>query len=112
MFRGSSQRDAVGRSCMITRKYFSWTTLVGLLAWASFASAHDDGHECKPSGSPSAHGQTGAVAVAQPVESWSNPGLLVADKQPRPEKVRRVSGSGDMVETAKPPITVEPVQWL
>jgi hypothetical protein len=97
---------------MFTRRFFSWTTLVGLLTWASFASAHGNSHECKPSGSPNSHGQTGAVAVAQPVEYWSKPWLLVADKQTRPDKVRLVSAGGDIVEIAKPPITVEPVQWL
>lgn len=97
---------------MFTRKCFSWATLISLLAWASFASAHGNTHECKPSGSPNAHGQTGAVAVAQPVEYWSKPWLLVADKQTRPDKVRLVSASGDIVEIAKPPITVEPVKWL
>ena len=97
---------------MVSRKYFSWATLVGVLACASSASAHDDSHECKPSGSPNAHGQTGAVEVAQPVEYWSKPWLLVADKQTRPDKVRLVSASGDIVDIAKPPITVEPVKWL
>jgi hypothetical protein len=97
---------------MFARQYFSWTALVGLLAWAPFASAHGNSHECKPSGSPNALGQTGEVAVAQPVEYWSKPWLLVADKQSRPDKVRLVSASGDIVEIAKPPITVEPVKWL
>lgn len=97
---------------MFARKCFSWTTLIGLLAWAPFASAHGNNLDCKPSGSPNAHGQTGAVAVAQPVEYWSKPWLLVADKQTRPDKVRLVSASGDIIDIAKPPITVEPVKWL
>ena len=97
---------------MFTCKYVSWTALVGLLAWAPFASAHGNSHECKPSGSPNALGQTGEVAVAQPVEYWSKPWLLVADKQAKPDKVRLVSASGDIIDIAKPPITVEPVQWL
>lgn len=97
---------------MFRRQLFSWTTLVGLLACASAASAHGNKHECKPSGSPNALGRTGEVAVAQPVEYWSKPWLLVADKQTRPDKVRLVSASGDIVEIAKPPITVEPVRWL
>jgi hypothetical protein len=97
---------------MFTRRGCSWAALIGLSAWASFASAHGTSHECKPTGSPNAHGQTGAVAVAQPVEYWSKPWLLVADKQTRPDKVRLVSASGDIVEIAKPPITVEPVKWL
>lgn len=97
---------------MFTRKYFSWTLLVGLLAWAPSAAANGNSHECKPTGSPNALGQTGEVAVAQPVEYWSKPWLLVADKQSRPDKVRLVSAGGDIVEIAKPPITVEPVKWL
>lgn len=97
---------------MVTRNCFSWAALVGLLAWAPLAAAHGNNLECKPSGSPNAHGQTGAVAVAQPVEYWSKPWLLVADKQARPDKVRLVSASGDIVDIAKPPITVEPVKWL
>jgi hypothetical protein len=97
---------------MFTRSFISWAALVGLTCWPSFASGHGNSHECKPSGSPNAHGQTGAVAVAQPVEYWSKPWLLVADKETRPDKVRLVSASGDIIDIAKPPITVEPVKWL
>ena len=97
---------------MFTCKVVSWTTVLGLWAWASFAAAHGNSHECKPTGSPNALGQTGEVAVAQPVEYWSKPWLLVADKQTRPDKVRLVSAGGDIIDIAKPPITVEPVKWL
>jgi hypothetical protein len=97
---------------MFTRKYVSWAAMVGVLASAQLAAAHSDSRECKPSGSPNSLGQTGEVAVAQPVEYWSKPWLLVADKQAKPDKVRLVSASGDIVEIAKPPITVEPVKWL
>jgi hypothetical protein len=97
---------------MFTRQYFSWTAVVGVLACAPLALAHGTSHECKPTGTPNSLGQTGAVAVAQPVEYWSKPWLLVADKQSRPDKVRLVNAGGDIVEIAKPPITVEPVTWL
>jgi hypothetical protein len=96
---------------MFTRR-LSWAAVMGLIALTSLAAARGKGRECKPSGSPNQLGQTGAVAVAQPVEYWSKPWLLVADKLTRPDKVRLVSASGDVVEIAKPPITVEPVQWL
>lgn len=81
----------------------------------SVSSAAADGKqakECKPSTPPSAHGQVGAVEVAQPVDYWSKPWLLITDKQSKPDKVRLVSASGEVIEIGKPPITVEPVQWL
>lgn len=78
----------------------------------SSAAADSKQRECKPSGLPNALGQTGAVEVAQPVDYWSKPWLLVTDKQTRPEKVRLVSAQGEVIEIGKPPITVDPVQWL
>jgi len=97
---------------MISR---SWKTLMvaaALAAMGGSASARGKGRECKPSGLPNQLGQTGAVAVAQPVDYWSKPWLLVADKQTRPDKIRLVSAAGEVIEIGKPPITVEPVQWL
>jgi hypothetical protein len=82
------------------------------LGVGSFAAAHGKGRECKPSGMPNQLGQTGAVAVAQPVAYWSKPWLLVTDKSTKPDKVRLVSADGQVIEIGKPPITVEPVQWL
>jgi hypothetical protein len=78
----------------------------------SIAAANGKQKECKPSGLPTAIGQTGAVEVAQPVDYWSKPWLLVTDKQSRPDKVRLVSATGEVIEIGKPPITVDPVQWL
>ncbi len=83
-------------------------SLVGSIA----AAGGNKARECKPSGMPNALGQTGAVAVAQPVEYWSKPWLLVTDKPTRPDKVRLVSAGGEIIEIGKPPITVEPVVWL
>jgi hypothetical protein len=46
------------------------------------------------------------------VDYWSKPWLLVTDKLTRPDKVRLLSADGTVIDIAKPPITVEPVQWL
>jgi hypothetical protein len=89
--------------------------MVAVLAIAgsgSIAAADGKLKECKPSGLPNSIGQTGAVEVAQPVDYWAKPWLLVTDKQTRPDKVRLVSATGEVIEIGKPPITVDPVQWL
>jgi hypothetical protein len=85
---------------------------VAVGAMAGAAHAGGKGRECKPSGSANQLGQTGAVAVAQPVEYWSKPWLLLTDKPTKPDKVRLVSADGQVIEIGKPPITVEPIQWL
>jgi hypothetical protein len=89
-------------------------TMIGFLVAIASSKVSADGkqHECKPSGLPSQLGQTGAVAVAQPVDYWSKPWLLVTDKQTRPDKIRLVSPQGEVVEIGKPPITVDPLLWL
>lgn len=98
---------------MIHRSFVAVAAVVVVVAWGSSAAAGGGkGRECKPSGNPNQLGQTGAVAVAQPVEYWSKPWLLVTDKPIKPEKVRLVSAGGEVIEIGKPPITVEPMQWL
>ena len=85
-----------------------------LAATGQVASVHADGskRECKPSGLPNQLAQAGAIEVAQPVDYWSKPWLLITDKRNRPDKVRLLSADGTLIDIAKPPITVEPVQWL
>jgi hypothetical protein len=94
----------------------SWNIATGLclaiVITASAASADRKQHECKPTGMPNQLGNTGAIVVAQPVDYWSKPWLLVTDKQTRPDKIRLVSPQGEVVEIGKPPITVDPVLWL
>lgn len=97
---------------MIKRTCVVVAALAALVASGSIAAAGGKGRECKPSGMPNSLGQTGAIEVAQPVDYWSKPWLLVTDKSTRPDKVRLVSASGEVIEIGKPPITVEPVQWL
>ena len=97
---------------MFTRKWVPLMAAVAVLASGATARAGGKGRECKPSGSANELGQTGAVAVAQPVEYWSKPWLLLTDKSTKPDKVRLVSADGQVIEIGKPPITVEPIQWL
>jgi hypothetical protein len=97
---------------MTSRRAIGVIALVAISVSGSIAFANPKQKECKPSGVPNAIGQTGAVEVAQPVDYWSKPWLLVTDKQSRPDKVRLVSATGEVIEIGKPPITVDPVQWL
>jgi hypothetical protein len=97
---------------LFSRIGIGMVAIAAIGALGSIATARGKGRECKPSGLPNQLGQTGAVAVAQPVEYWSKPWLLVADKQMKPDKIRLVSAGGEVIEIGKPPITVEPVQWL
>lgn len=86
--------------------------LIASAGIGSTAQANGTKRECKPSGMPSQLAQAGAIEVAQPVDYWSKPWLLITDKLTRPDKVRLLSPDGTVVDIAKPPITVEPVQWL
>jgi hypothetical protein len=79
---------------------------------AATAAARGKSLECKPSGFPSQLAASGAIAVAQPVQYWERPWLLVADKAQRPDKVRLVGGNGEVIDIGKPPITAEPIVWL
>jgi hypothetical protein len=97
---------------MSSRSCVSLLGVVALSGVASIAAAGGKGRECKPSGSPNQLGQTGAVGVAQPVEYWSKPWLLLTDNATRPDKVRLLSADGKVIDISKPPITVEPMQWL
>jgi hypothetical protein len=97
---------------MTSRWGITLSALLALGAWGSIATANGKQKECKPSGVPNALGRTGVVEVAQPVDYWSKPWLLLTDKQSRPDKVRLVSATGEVIEIGKPPITVDPVQWL
>ena len=91
-----------------------WTMIsMGVVLSAlSVRAAADKGRECKPSGAPQALGEVGAVGVAQPVEYWSQPWLLVTDKQVKAEHVRLVAAEGKLIELQKPPITAEPQYWM
>ncbi len=97
---------------MTSRSGMVLIACVAIAGWVSIALADGKQKECKPSGLPNAIGHTGAVEVAQPVDYWSKPWLLITDKQSRPDKVRLVSATGEVIEIGKPPITVDPVQWL
>jgi hypothetical protein len=83
-----------------------------VMVLAATAAARGKARECKPNGVPNAMAASGAIAIAQPVEYWAKPWLLVADKAARPDKVRLVGGNGEVIELGKPPATVEPVYWL
>jgi hypothetical protein len=86
--------------------------LIASTSVSSSAYANGTKRECKPSGLPSQLAQAGAIEVAQPVDYWSKPWLLITDKLTRPDKVRLLGPDGTVIDIAKPPITVEPVQWL
>ena len=88
--------------------------LISLAAVSSvtLTAAADKGKECKPSGAPQALGEVGPLAVAQPVDYWSEAWLLVTDKQVKAEHVRLVAAAGKSIELGKPPITAEPQFWL
>jgi len=79
---------------------------------AAPAAAGGKVHECKPGAAPTPFGEIGPVAVAQPVDYWGEGWLLVTDKLTKPEKIRLLSASGQLLEFGKPPSTVEPLYWL
>jgi sarcosine oxidase gamma subunit len=94
-------------------KRFVLTVTAGLLSViAATAAARGKSRECKPSGNPNQLGASGAIAVAQPVQYWEQPWLLVADKTVKADKVRLIGGNGEIIEIGKPPATVEPIIWL
>ena len=78
----------------------------------SVAAAGGKARECKPGAAPNPFGEIGAIAVAQPVDYWGESWLLVTDKPQKPDKVRLLSASGQLLEFGKPPATVEPMTWL
>jgi hypothetical protein len=86
-------------------------TLASAMALTLTAAA-DKGRECKPSGAPQALGEVGPLAVAQPVDYWSEAWLLITDKQVKAEHVRLFAAAGKSIELGKPPITAEPLFWL
>ena len=86
--------------------------MLALSFGVSIAAAGGKGRECKPGAAPSPFGELGAIAVAQPVEYWGEPWLLLTDKSQKPDKVRLLSTSGKLLEFGKPPSTVEPMNWL
>jgi hypothetical protein len=80
--------------------------------YVSAAAAGSKSRECKPGGAPSPMDAIGPIAVAQPVDYWGEGWLLVTNKLVKPDKVRLISASGQLLEFGKPPATVEPLYWL
>jgi hypothetical protein len=68
--------------------------------------------ECKPHAPAVELAIGGAVEVTQPLEYQNQRWVLVQDKLVKPDKIRLVAASGDVIELGKPPSTVEPTQYM